>query len=394
MIQPTIALTPDPRRPTLTSAVRIMTSFVFGLCLCLAPAHETSGAQPIKVPMTADRWQTIDNAEYLSHKGADAMHLKGGVAVLNDLTFRNGTIEFDVDPLGMGAGIGFRRRDKDTYEDVYLRPRPKCSEAVDCVQYAPYSRGVLLWDLFPGYQAPAPLREGDWNHVKVVVSGRRMNVFINGATTPTLKVGSLEGDALEGGFLLQGPGYFANLVFAEGAVEGLDPKPEKDQTADDRRFVRDWQIAPFHELPPDTEPNVTERSGSGTGWQPIAAERGGLVNISRQYGLPLARPRRAIAWLKTTVRSEKDQTKKATIGWGREVWVFVNGQQVFKDANLYQPPSARKPPDGRISLENGSFALPLKTGENEIAVAVANNFYGWALILHLDDIEGIRFARK
>jgi hypothetical protein len=344
--------------------------------------------------MTTGRWGTLDNAEFLTHKGVDALHLKGGVAVLSDLIFRNGTIEFDVDPIGMGAGVGFRRRDKDTFEDFYLRPSQKCSEAWDCTQYAPFTHGVLLWDVFPQYQAPAPLREGDWNHVRLVVSGRRMQVFINGATSPTLKVGRLEGDTLEGGLLLQGPGYFSNLVVAPDAVQGLDPKPEKDPTADDRRFVRDWQIAPFRELPPDAEPSVTERPDPATAWQPIAAERGGLVNVTRQYGLPFARPRRAVAWLETSLTSDKDQTKKTMIGWSREVWVFVNGQQVFKDANLYQPPAARKPPDGRCSLENGSFELPLKTGENKIAVAVANNFYGWGLILRLDDIEGIRFARK
>ena len=66
----------------------------------------------------------------------------------------------------------------------------------------------------------------------------------------------------------------------------------------------------------------------------------------------------------------------------------------YSDKNLYQPPSARKPSDGRLSLQNGAFVLPLKAGENEIAVALANNFYGWGLILRLDDLEGIQLARR
>ena len=78
----------------------------------------------------------------------------------------------------------------------------------------------------------------------------------------------------------------------------------------------------------------------------------------------------------------------------REVWVFVNGQHVFNDTNLYQPPAARKVPDGRLWVQNGSFMLPLKTGDNEIAIAIANNFYGWGLILRLDDIEGVRLAHE
>jgi hypothetical protein len=103
---------------------------------------------------------------------------------------------------------------------------------------------------------------------------------------------------------------------------------------------------------------------------------------------------RSLTWLKTTISSAASQSKNAAIGWSREVWVFVNGQRVYADKNLYQPPSARKPPDGRLSLQNGSFVLPLKAGDNEVAVAIANNFYGWGLILQLDNLEGIRLARQ
>ena len=46
----------------------------------------------------------------------------------------------------------------------------------------------------------------------MVVSGRRMNVFVNDATSPTLQVGRLEGDAMKGSLRLQGPGTFANHV--------------------------------------------------------------------------------------------------------------------------------------------------------------------------------------
>ena len=94
-------------------------------------------------------------------------------------------------------------------------------------------------------------------------------------------------------------------------------------------------------------------------------------------GLPTGHVVRAVAWLKTNVDSDSTQTKHVSIGWAREIWVFVNGKLVFADKNLYQPPAARKTPDGRLSLENGSFDLPLQKGKNEIAIALADNFYGW-----------------
>jgi hypothetical protein len=388
-------------------AARLLAVIV--LALFLPYGYRTShAAERIKISMTPDRWKTEGGAEFVKHKGFDSLslkpgdyaaHIKAGQGVPNDISFRNGTIEFDVDPLGsMGTGIAFRQSDDKSFGYFYFRPRPKCSEAVDCIQYAPNTHGVLLWDLFPQYQAPAPLIEGEWNHIKLVISGQRMNVFVNGsstaAQTPTLKVGSLEGDTLEGGLVFQGPGFFANVVLTPDAVEGLAAEPEQDPTTADARYVRNWQLSPFSELAADKQPAAADLPASSAAWLPIAAERYGLVDISRQYGLPVRQSGWSLAWLKTSIASEKNQTKKVSIGWTREVWVFVNGQQVFADKNLYQPPAARKTPDGRCSLENGSFDLPLKAGDNVITVALADNFYGWGLILRLDDLNGVQLAKK
>jgi len=324
------------------------------LLLLVAPSREVArGAEPVKVAMTADRWQITGEGEFQQYKGMEALSLKKGAAMLNGLTFRNGTIEFDVVPLQMGAGIGFRWRDKDTYEYIYLRPSADCVAAGACIQYAPTTQGVLLWDLFPQYQSAATLHDGDWNHVKMVVSGQRMNVYVNGVKTPTLKIGRLEGDTMEGALTLQAPGYFANLTVVPDAVEGLASEPEKDPTTDDRRLVRNWQVAPASELAADKEPGFSDMPDSSAAWQSITAERGGLVDITRLYGMPLPRPRRSITWLKTTIKSDKNQSIKTAIGWSREVWLFVNGKPIYADKNLYQPPTARKAPDGRCSLENG-----------------------------------------
>jgi len=352
-----------------------------------------SAQEAIKIPMTPDRWETKDNVVFSQEDGypLGVMTVTKGVAVLKDLKFRDGTIEFDVIPKGpMGAGIGFRRRDDDTYEDFYLRPRPKCDAAVDCIQYAPQTHGVLLWDVFPQYQSPAPIAETTPNHIKMVISGRRMNIYVNGEKSPSLTIGRLEGDALEGGLLMQGPGTFANLTVSPGAVEGLSPEPMSDPTEADKRFVRDWLVSPSTSLPDGKEPAYAEIPDAAQRWTSLSAERGGLVNLSRQMGLPTGRKVRALAWLKTDIDSDRAQNKHVSIGWSREIWVFVNGKQVYADKNLFQPPTARKTPDGRLSLENGSFELPLQKGRNEIAVALANDFYGWGLELRLEDVEGVR----
>ncbi|WP_263354349.1 hypothetical protein [Acidicapsa acidisoli] len=371
------------------SSIATIASFV------LASVATVHAQEPIKIPMIADRWEANGNVEFTHEDGypLGVMKVTKGVAVLKDLGFKDGTIEFDVIPTGpMGAGIGFRRRDDDTYEDFYLRPRPNCEAAPDCIQYAPQTHGVLLWDVFPQYQGPAPVKETEVNHIKLVVSGRRMNIFVNRQEKPALAIGRLEGDVLEGGLLMQGPGSFANLMVIPGAVEGLTPEPAADPTAGDKRFLRNWLVSPSASLPDGKEPVFTEMPNASQQWTSLSAEQGGLINLSRQMGLPTGRKVRALAWLKTDIDSNKAQTKQVSIGWSREIWVFVNGKQIYADKNLYQPPTARKKPDGRLSLENGSFNLPLQKGKNEIAVALANNFYGWGLELRLDDVAGVRFT--
>lgn len=367
------------------------------LLSCLWLGAGSLDASPRRdVPMTADQWKTvIGTPEFKEYKGKPALVFdKEGIVSVNGLTFTNGTVEFDVEPAGMGAGLGFRMQGLRSLEFLYFRPKADCATAPDCVQYAPFTREVLLWDMFPQYQAPAPVRLNEWNHVKMVISGRRMNLFVNGATTPTLAIGSLEGDTQQGELALIGPGAFANFTVTPDAVEGLTASPAADPTAGDKRLVRQWQLAPSSELADGQEPTIADLPKASAEWRPLTAERGGVVNVTRVYGLPAKRPMRSLTWLKTTVSSKTSQSKRASIGWSREVWVFVNGKPVYADKNLYQPPSARKPPDGRLSLENGSFVLPLNAGDNEIAIALANNFYGWGLILRLDDLEGLQLARK
>jgi hypothetical protein len=381
----------------------IAAAFAFGFCSAsiLGQAHKEAaparGSQSLTIAMTADRWQTKENAEFVRQLGFfhGLMRLNSGDAVLKDVTFSDGTIEFDVNTIGRGApGIAFRQQDDKNFELLYLRPDPACPAFQACMQYAPETHGVLLWDLFPQYQTRAPLRENGWNHIKMVVSGRRMNVFVNDAPLPTLLVGRLEGDATTGSLRLQGPGTFANMVITPGAVEGLSPEPARDPLDGDRGLVRSWRLSSFSTLPDAKAPSYDDMPAASQQWKTIATERNGLLNLSREYGLPVHGSSQAVAWLKTTIASDRKQTKKIEVGWTRELWVFVNGQLVYADKNLFDQEAARKYPDGRCSLENGSFNLSLEPGDNEVAVALANNFFGWGLMMRLTDAGGVQMAAK
>ena len=121
-----------------------------------------------------------------------------------------------------------------------------------------------------------------------------------------------------------------------------------------------------------------------TAWDSLDAERNGLINLTRKYG---AENRRYV-WLKTTIKSAVELQRRIQLGFSDEVWVFVNGRMTYVDKNLYLQ-GMRKTPNGRCAIENSSFDLSLKAGDNEILIGVANDFYGWGIIARMESLEGI-----
>jgi hypothetical protein len=166
----------------------------------------------------------------------------------------------------------------------------------------------------------------------------------------------------------------------------------RDPLEGDVGVVRRWRLSPFAALPKGKEPTYDDMPGASVAWRALSVERNGLVDISREYGRPLAQPNRAVAWLKTTIISDRKQTKEVRLGWTRELWVYVNGKLAYTDKNLFEVEGARRFPDGQCSLENGAATLPLEAGDNEVAIALANNFFGWGLMVHVEDPAGVRLA--
>ncbi len=134
----------------------------------------------------------------------------------------------------------------------------------------------------------------------------------------------------------------------------------------------------------------------GAVWRRVSAESKGVINFSHEIGSSKDPAVISMAWAKTTLTSDKTQTKLMQIGWVREVWVYVNGTLVFSGRNIDGLPAAAAA-DERISLENGSFDLPLKRGRNDIAVALDDNLpgnmqhFGWGMELKLRDSTGIHW---
>jgi hypothetical protein len=388
-----------PTQPRASSgrhrqALPLMLAAIAGL---LPPAM---AAGRTEIPMAAAQWQASGEVAFArDDAGRDMLVVRQGYAELLRHGFSNGTIEFDAKFVGSRiTGITFRHHG-DTADALYFRPNPRCAVADDCIQYMPTAHHLFEWDLYGQYQARAPIDPATWNHVRLVVSGGRMNVFVNGPRVPTLAVDRLVGGYADGAIRLHGPASYAHLTIAPGATDGLSPTPATDPTRNDPRYLRHWRASAPFPMPSRMDAGLRENTGidpvyagmparSAT-WTPVAPDPGGLVNLTRWYGAAQTGPAITGIWLKTTVVSDREQVRHVDMGWTREAWVFVNGKPVFAGKNLYGVPGASRPPDGRLALANGSFELPLHKGVNEVAVALDDNFgggeqhFGWGLVMRM-----------
>ena len=297
-------------------------------------------------------------------------------------------------------GIRFRQRDAQNGEEFYIRSFPDCRAEYDCIQYSPVINGFMLWNVYPQYQTRAPVFADGWNHVRLVVSGKRMNVFVNDSVQPTLAVGELLGNTRQGGLELHGPAAFANLVVSSGEINGLSPTPLPDSTEKTIGIVHEWLLGPLTPLRYGSDPSYAEHPRNPSLWKPIQSERFGIVNLNRQFAASKDAP--ALTWVKTSVDSDRDQQKQISLGWIGQTWVFVNGSLITSGKNFYYPETERRSPDGRLSLQNGSFSIPLHRGHNEIMIALYSSVhddarsrtpYGWGLAMRYDDVRGLAIPR-
>lgn len=361
------------------------------------------------IPMTEEHWEAEPGrAEFITHKSVPAIKIMAtgenlftgpAQVVLKDFEFTDGTIEYDVELTDFFLSIiYFRREDAQNSDMFYLRTyRADDPVGPDAVQYTTLTKGVALWDLHPRYQGPAVIHKEGWNHIKLVVSGRQMQIFVNDISQPTLVIPELlDGDA-RGGIAFEGGGIYANLVVRPGDTKGNSSEAGFDPISHDTRYIHSWEVSEPVDLPLGNE-LVSAAVGGGiysdylpvdssSTWEYMETEREGLVNLSKRYGKS---ERRRFVWLRKTIKTQFTQEITMNLGFSDEVWVLLNGGLVYVDKNIYSQP-IQKDLLGQISIENASFVLPLTEGKHELLIGIANTFFGWGIMPRFEHKNGITF---
>ena len=406
----------DDRKPSsrqrCRGRVRRDTSIGFGVLLpaCLASMVAARAAEippspsSQSFPMTAGTWQRPPQPRWVpGHPTARATFARyegmaSGVMTIVDeavwasrmATFAEGTIEFDIKPLAYGdTGIVFHRRNNDRGEFLYLRANPDCPAASDCIQYAPITHGLMPWNNYSAEQEPAPINATGWNHVRIVVKGGGMAVFLNRLSEPSIVVPALLSGAPDGGIAFKGPAAYANLVIRPGV--GDDFRPPSEPAPD---TVMAWSAAPPSALPNGRAPFAGDIPAENA-WKPVMAEASGLLDLDRLFGTAWA-PKISTAWLRFTIHADAPGRRVLDCGFAEQVTVFLNGRPIYVGDNPYFPSDRRLSPDGRLEPDNASVTLDLRRGDNRIVLAVGNRWhmsnggeesspYGWGAEARLHD---------
>ena len=370
-----------------------LSCFFFLLSSCAFGQKKGMQTKIISLPFKNKLWDTTGTKlQFADYKGQKTVKItsSSGPIVAKDLNFTNGTIEFDVQPYDVKGfapvAIYFRHKNSKESEYLYLRTKKDDTKRNDDdIQYAPVIKGVLMFNAMSAFDGPAPFHNDSWNHIKLVVSGMQMRVYVNDMSKTVLDIARLEANSKTGTIAFEGKAYFANVVVREGDTEGLSPEAGIDPSKHDANYIRRWDVTTPQIMGQGKELIALNLPKDTTKWTPVVAERRGMINLTRNFG---SSDTSRFVWLKTIITSAKDQVVKCQLGFCDEIYVFSNKKLIYADKNQFGLPLA-KFPDGCMNIDNSTISIPLKQGDNELTIGLVNNFYSWGLMARLQNLNGL-----
>src|SRR6476659_6597597 len=356
-----------------------------------------AAAEPSEKPFDASAW-AISAAEWRvePYRGRTALLLREGAAWLRDSRFENGTIEFDIafSEVSGFPGIAFRGATHADYELFYLREN--LSGQPHAIQYTPVLHGLYAWQIYagPAWEATARWTYDRWMHVRLVVSGTRAGLYVDGDDSPVQVIPRLRGPEGPGEVgILAGPGAarFANFVVRPAGAPYLSGTPPAvpDSTAPavndstPAGIVRSWRVsAPFAGSLMTGVADLAAVPGPAT-WDTLCVEERGIANLARLAGKGNGRDTVVAA---VTITSDRARTVPVRFGFSDRVRVYLNGRMLYAGNDGF---GTHDPDFLGIVGRFDELTLPLKRGRNELWFAVSETFGGWAITADLPDRDGI-----
>jgi hypothetical protein len=374
---------PEAAMPTMTALFRNQLTNTIPLFLFMLLAVPSGSATAQSVEFEPGRWN-LGEAELTAHRGRDCMT---GTAFLNGVMLRDGVIEVDVLVTGKSSspGIIFRRSGEGDFERIVLRPH-RAGRYPDAVQYSPVFNGVETWQLYhgQGFSADCYLPPDNWVRLRLEFRDSQARLFVGGSRTPALLVHALKHTPVHGTLGLDAPrdgsAYFSRFSYREDATLEIPDAPVPSSLPG---TITRWELSPvFTASSIDVEKTPAEQKFDKLSWTAVESEEHGLVNVARYR----ARSGQAAdcIWARTTIRAEREGSRKLHFGYSDAVSIFCNGRLVFSGSNAIRE---REPSALGLIGYFDAVHLPLKRGENELLFCVMESSDGWGFMARDGDAE-------
>jgi hypothetical protein len=335
----------------------------------------------LEVPLDDPRWDWGDaRATPAEHLGRRCLLLEtsegAAVPTLSGVELHDGVVELD---LATGPDRGFhgvvwRLLDAESYESFFVRPHQIGNP--DAVQYTPVWNGVSGWQLYhgPGFWAPTAFPLDGWFRIRVVFHGSRAEVVVGEDPVPALVVSELKRPPARGriGILVGGPAIRV-ARFAYGTVASLGPEPAP-LPPPPTGVIAEWHVSdPFPEARLGDGTDLPEALLAERSWTRLTADTSGLVDLARAHGL---RDGRDTVLARATIHAEHAAVRRLELGFSDRAVVNLNGRALYRGDATYRSRDYRFL--GSIGWYDTLY-VPLEPGDNDLVVAVSEDFGGWGV---------------
>ena len=331
-----------------------------------------------QLPWESDDWRVEARESAVDrYLGREGLRLVNGVAWLEGVEMENGVIEFDLaatDQLGF-YGVAFRAAGVDDYEHFYLRPFQ--SGRPDATQYTPVHNGVSGWQIYAGqrYGLPVQVATDRWVHVRMVIRDRRLEVSVDGET---LVFPELHRPVRAGAIGLTSsgaPARFANVVVTPMVAPEVTGAPGAEAEPTPTGAITDWRVStPFAESRVSGDADLDPGDWRGMRWSRATPDLRGIVNLARHAERS---PEANTVFAATTLTADRAGPVRLRFGFSDRAVVYVNGRPVYRGRAEWRSRDPRFL--GTVGLFD-EVILPLRAGENEVWVAVSEDFGGWGVV--------------
>lgn len=151
-------------------------------------------------------------------------------------------------------------------------------------------------------------------------------------------------------------------------------------------MLTEWELSPpFRPNTLAAESFPPERAWRALAWTRARSDPSGLVDLPRL--IPSLPEGATGIWARTTLHSDRKETRALRLGYSDALSLFLNGRMVFQGRNPLPP--AGSAPASALGCDNTIY-LPLEPGANELAIAISATPAGWAFSVR--DADAINLA--